>query len=146
MDIPTSLGGMSEPEPASITPQSEAASAPAKASASVPKSALNTLAIVLSSLLVALPVTVARIVEGVLDSTNPAHLTDLSAGLAYLSQILGWSFGVLGVLLLAIITVYVLVYRRACTLDALKLPLLILAIQIVLGVVAIIFGSFANPS
>jgi hypothetical protein len=137
---------MSEPEPASITPQSEAASAPTKAPAGAPSTALNTLAIVLSSLVVALTITVARIVEGVLDSTNPAHLTDLSAGLAYLSQILGWSFGALGVLLLAIIAVYVMVYRRARTLDALKLPLLILAIQIVLGVIAIIFGSFANPS
>jgi hypothetical protein len=137
---------MSEPSPESVTPHSETASGVKPARSATSGSLLNTLAVVLSSIVVALPITVGRIVEGVLDSTNPAQLTDLSAGLAYLSQILAWSFGLLGVLLLAIIVVYVLVYRRARTLDALKLPLLILAIQIVLGVIAIIFGSFANPS
>jgi hypothetical protein len=135
---------MSEPNPESTTPQSEAVTPLARSGAAGAPGILATVAIVLSSVVVALPITVGRIVEGILDTTNPAHLTDTGAGLAYLSEILGWSFGALGVLLLVIIVVYVLVYRRARTLDALKLPLLILAIQIVLGVVAIIFGSFAN--
>ncbi|CAN5158043.1 hypothetical protein BH11ACT3_BH11ACT3_00240 [soil metagenome] len=135
---------MSEPVAEFSSPHSEAASPAKKLPTGTPTSLLNTIAIVLSSLVVALPITVGRIVEGILDSTNPAKLDDTSAGLAYLSQILGWSFGVLGVLLLVIIVVYVLIYRRARTLDALKLPLLILAIQIVLGVIAIIFSGFAN--
>lgn len=100
---------------------------------------------VLSSLVFALPVTVSRIAEGVLDSVNPDGRKDLGDGLAYLAPILGWSFGVLAVLLLVVIVVYVLIYRRERTLDALKLPLLLITIQIVLGVIAIIFNAFANP-
>jgi len=79
----------------------------------------------------------------VLDSVNPDHV-DVSQPLAYLSQILGWSFGVLGVLLLAIVVVFVLVYRRGRSLDPLKLPLLVLAIQVVLGVLALIFNGIIS--
>jgi hypothetical protein len=109
-------------------------------------SLLFTLAVVLSSVVFALPVTVARIVEGILDSTNPDGIKDTGAGLAYLGPILGWGFGSLAVLLLVVIVIYVLIYRRERTLDALKLPLLLVAIQIVLGVIAIIFNAFANGS
>lgn len=107
-------------------------------------SLLFTLAVVLSSVVFALPVTVARVVEGILDSSNPDGIKDTGAGLAYLGPILGWGFGSLAVLLLVVIVIYVLIYRRERTLDALKLPLLLVAIQIVLGVIAIIGGAFAN--
>lgn len=107
-------------------------------------SLLFTLAVILSSLIVAVPVTVSRTVEGILDSSNPAHLGDTSAGLAYLSEILGWSFGALGVVLIAVIVLFVLIYRCERTLDALRLPLMIVALQIVLGVLAIIFSQFAD--
>lgn len=107
-------------------------------------SLLFTIAVVLSSVVFALPVTVSRIAEGILDSTNPDGIKDTGAGLAYLGPILGWGFGSLGVLLLIVIVVYVLIYRREHTLDALKLPLLLVAIQIVLGVISIIGGAFAN--
>jgi len=139
---------MSESTPAAATPRpagSPAADTPAKV---MPRgsqtSLLFTLAVVLSSVVFALPVTLSRIVEGVLDSTNPAGLDDTAAGLAYLSPILGWGFGSLAVLLIAVIVVYVLIYRRERTLDALKLPLLLIAIQIVLGVIAIIFTGFVD--
>jgi hypothetical protein len=39
---------------------------------------------------------------------------------------------------------FVLIYRRERTLDALRLPLMIVALQIVLGVLAIIFSQFAD--
>ena len=107
-------------------------------------SLLFTIAVVLSSVVFALPITVARIVEGVLDSSNPDGIKDTGAGLAYLGPILGWSFGALGILLVAIIALYALIYRRERTLDALRLPLMIVAIQIVLGVIAIIFNGFAK--
>ena len=107
-------------------------------------SLLFTIAVVLSSLVFALPATVSRIAEGILDSTNPDGRKDLGDGLTYLAPILGWSFGLLGVLLLVLIVVYVLIYRRERTLDALKLPLIIVAIQIVLGVLAIIFQGFTD--
>jgi hypothetical protein len=136
---------MSESTAAPVPETPADPSAPAKVT---PKgsstSLLFTIAVILSSLVVAIPVTVSRMVEGILDSSNPAHLTDTSAGLAYLSEILGWSFGSLGVLLVAIIVVYVLIYRRERTLDALRLPLMIVALQAVLGVLAIIFNQFAK--
>lgn len=140
-------------ETTSTPPAAGDASAPAAAGAEKPAkvmprgsstSLLFTIAVVLSSVVVAVPVAVGRITEGILDSVNPDGIKDTGAGLAYLGPILGWGFGSLGVLLVAVIVIYVLIYRRERTLDALKLPLLIIAIQIVLGVVAIIGGAFAN--
>ncbi|CAN5350487.1 hypothetical protein BH09ACT4_BH09ACT4_09120 [soil metagenome] len=157
---------MSESTPAAAAPSSSAsaaatsrppaASAPTTASAAKPAekvmprgsstSVLFTIAVVLSSVVFAVPVTVSRVVEGILDSTNPDGIKDTGAGLAYLGPILGWSFGSLGVLFLLVIVVYVVIYRRERTLDALKLPLLLVAIQIVLGVMSIIFNAFTNGS
>lgn len=135
---------MSESDAAPSTP-TPSAEKPAKV---MPKgsstSLLFTVAVVLSSLVVAVPVLFSRVTEGILDSTNPDGIKDTGAGLAYLGPILGWSFGSLGILLVAVIVVYVLIYRRERTLDALRLPLLIVAIQIVLGVIAIIFNGFAK--
>ena len=142
---------MSESTPAAAAPSPSAKTpAPGKPEKVMPRgsstSLLFTIAVVLSSVVFALPVTVSRIVEGILDSTNPGGIKDTGAGLAYLGPILGWGFGSLGVLLLIVIVVYVVIYRRERTLDALKLPLLLIAIQIVLGVIAIIFNACANGS
>lgn len=151
LDIGTSLGGMSE-----STPARSAASAPASTSSSGPvtkiiprgtsTSLLYTVAVVLSSLVFALPVTVGRILEGILDTANPDGIKDTGEGTAYLAPILGVSFSVLGVLLLVVIVVFALIYRRERTLDALKLPLIVVTIQIVLGVLALIFTQFTNPN
>jgi hypothetical protein len=147
---------MSETTPAAAAPRPDSPAGPASAAAKgddrpakvMPRgsstSLLFTIAVVLSSVVFAIPVTVSRIVEGILDSTNPDGIKETGAGLAYLSPILGWSFGALGVLLVAIIAFFVVIYRRERTLDALKLPLLLVAIQIVLGVIAIIFNGFAK--
>jgi hypothetical protein len=141
---------MSETTPAAAAPRSDSSPTADKPVKVMPRgsstSLLFTIAVVLSSLVFAIPVTVSRIVEGILDSTNPDGIKDTGAGLAYLGPILGWGFGSLGVLLLIVIVVYVLIYRRERTLDALKLPLLLVAIQIVLGVISIIFNAFANGS
>lgn len=102
-----------------------------------------TLAIVLSTLVIPLPIFVGHLVEAILDSVNPANV-DVSAELAYLREILGWGFGVLGALFVAIVIIFVMIYRRARTLDVLKLPLLILAIQIVLGVLILLFNAVIN--
>lgn len=138
LDIGTSLGGMSESTPAK----------PAAVTKVIPRgtstSLLYTIAVVLSSLVFALPVTVGRVMEGILDTANPDGIKDTGAGTAYLAPILGVSFSVLGVLLLFAIVVYALIYRRERTLDALKLPLIVVAIQIVLGVLALIFTQFTN--
>ena len=110
-----------------------------------PSSVLSTFAVLLPSILVALPIAVGRLVQAVLDSTNPAHV-DVSQPLAYLTEILGWSFGSLGVLLLVIVVVFVLVYRRGRSLDPLKVPLLVLAAQIVLGVLALLFNGIISAA
>jgi ABC-type uncharacterized transport system YnjBCD permease subunit len=141
---------MSESTPAAES--APVASKPAAASGKPEKvmprgsstSLLFTIAVVTSSLVFALPVTVGRIAEAVLDGVNPDGIKNIGAGTAYLGPILGWAFGVLGVLLLIVIVVYALIYRRERTLDALKLPLLIVAIQIVLGVLTLIFTQFTN--
>lgn len=141
---------MSESTPAAASPTPSTPTSPAggKPAKVMPKgsstSLLFTIAVVLSSVVFALPVTVSRIAEGILDSVNPDGRKNLGDGLTYLAPILGWSFGTLGILLLIIIVVYVIIYRRERTLDALKLPLILVAIQIVLGVIAIIFNQFAD--
>ncbi len=123
-------------------------SEPAPASKVMPRgtatSRLATVAIVLSSLVFAVPITTSAVVEGLLDQINPAGVKELDNGVAYLGEILGWSFGALGVLLVALIVVYAMIYRRERTLDTLKLPLIIVAIQIVLGVVSLIFNALAR--
>ncbi|HEV7741351.1 MAG TPA: hypothetical protein VGO65_02945 [Pseudolysinimonas sp.] len=147
---------MSESTPAASTPRSAATPA---ASGAAPKpekvmpkgsstSLLFTIAVVLSSVVFALPVTVAKITEGILDSTNPDRIKDTGSGLSehYIGPILGWGFGLLAVLLLIVIVVFALIYRRERTLDALKLPLMIVAIQILLGVFSIIFNAVAIGS
>ncbi|MEO6534144.1 MAG: hypothetical protein ABIO06_11305 [Pseudolysinimonas sp.] len=108
-------------------------------------SALPTLAVLLPSILVALPIAVGRLVEAVLDSANPAHV-DVKQPLAYLSEILGWSFGVLAVLLVAIVVVFALDYRRARSFNPLKVPLLVLGVQIVLGVLALVFNGIISAA
>jgi ABC-type uncharacterized transport system YnjBCD permease subunit len=156
LDIGTSLGGMSESTPASASPTSPAGKPSAKPDAKPEKvmprgsstSLLFTIAVVLSSVVFALPVTVAKITEGILDSTNPDGIKDTGSGLSehYIGPILGWGFGSLAVLLLIVIVVFALIYRRERTLDALKLPLMIVAIQILLGVFSIIFNAVAIGS
>jgi hypothetical protein len=93
-----------------------------------------------------MPVTVGKITEGILASTNPDGVKDTGGGLTdhYIGPILGWGFGSLAVLLLLVIIVFAMIYRRERTLDALKLPLVIVAIQILLGVFAIIFNAVAS--
>ena len=107
------------------------------------RSTLHSLAVLLSSLLIAFPVLVSSLVTAATFAPNPANV-DLSNDLAYLREILGFGFGSLGVLLVAMVVVYVLVYRRERTLDALKLPLLILAVQIVAGVAILLFRAISD--
>jgi hypothetical protein len=107
------------------------------------KSSLHTVAVVLTSLVIGLPVLVGRLVEGVLDTLNPANV-DTAQPLAYLREILVSSFGALGVLLVLIVIVLVVLYRRAKSFDAIKLPLIVLVVQIVVGVVALLSAGLAN--
>lgn len=107
------------------------------------KSSLHTVATLLSSLLIGLPLFVGRVVEAVLDTANPAGV-DTSADLAYLREILVSSFTAVGVLLVVIVVLLAVLYRRAKTLDAIALPLLILAAQVVVGVIALLLGGLID--
>ena len=107
------------------------------------KSPLTTVAVLLSSLLIAFPLFVSKLVEAILKGGNPANV-DITQGLAYLRELLGFGFGSLGVIVVAIVVVYVLVYRRSHTLDSLKLPFLILVVQIVAGIAILAFTAISN--
>ena len=149
---------MSETTPAAAAPRPESTSRPASTATGtggkpekvMPRgsstSLLFTIAVVLSSVVFAIPVTVGKITEGILAGANPDGVKDTGGGLSdhYIGAILGWGFGSLAVLLLLAIIVYAMIYRRERTLDALKLPLVIVAIQILLGVFAIIFNAVAS--
>jgi len=112
--------------------------------AAVPrKSSLYAAAVLLSSLVIGLPIFVGKLVEAVLDTINPANV-DTSQGLAYLTEILGFSFATVGVLLVVIVVILAILYRRAKTLDAIALPLLILAVQVVLGIVTLLLTGLAD--
>lgn len=106
---------------------------------------LHNWAVVLSSLIIPVPIFFSRIVEAILKSSNPAHV-DVRQGLAYLSEQLAWGFGSLGLLLILLIVIYVIIYRRAKTLDALKVPLLIFALQVVLGIAILLSGGVIDSA
>jgi hypothetical protein len=95
------------------------------------------------SVVVGFPILVGRLVEAELDAINPAGV-DTTQDFAYLREILGFSFGAVGVLLVAIVVVLAILYRRAKTLDAIALPLLILAVQVVVGVVVLLLTGLIN--
>lgn len=104
---------------------------------------LHTVAVVLCSLLIPIPLLVGRLVEGILDTLNPADV-DVTQPLAYLSEILGFGFGALGVLLVAIVVVLVLLFRRGGRFAAIRLPVIVLVVQIVVGALTLAFSALAD--
>lgn len=104
---------------------------------------LHTVAVVLCSLLIPIPLLVGRLVEGILDTLNPADV-DVTQPLAYLSEILGFGFGALGVLLVGIVVVLVLVFRRGGRFAAIRLPVTVLVVQIVVGALTLAFSALAD--
>jgi hypothetical protein len=126
---------MTDPTPPDVPVEEPAVEAPVEKLGPRPKAAkaytaprplTDTIAIVLSTLVIPLPIFVGYIILVASRDIN-----------------LPIPFAVLGVLLLAIVAVYVLIFRRERTLDALRLPLLILAIQVVMGVLILLFHSIA---
>lgn len=106
-------------------------------------SVLRNLAIVLASLIIAVPMVAGRLVEAILDTGNPAGV-DVTQPLAYLSEILAWGFGSLGVLLIVLVVVLVMLYVRTRRFAMLALPLSIAALQIVLGLLALLFSGMTD--
>lgn len=98
---------------------------------------LHALAVILASLIIPGPLVTGRIVEAVLDSTNPAGLEDVTVGLAYLSEILIWSFAVLGVVVVAFLVVTLALLVRERSFRAVALPVVVAVIQLAVGVAAL---------
>ena len=114
-------------------------SAPAPA----PRYRLHSLATLASSLLIVFPLLVSSLVKAALFAGNPAGV-DITNGLAYLRELLGFGFGALGLIVLVIIVLFVLAYRQSRSLDSLKLPLLILVVQIVAGIAILLLTAISN--
>lgn len=92
------------------------------------------MALVLAALVFPAPILTGRIVEFLMDATNPAGLTDLSVGLAYLTEILVWSFTVLILVLVWFVVVAVIIARRSRSMRLLRAPLIVLGVQVLCGV------------
>ena len=105
-------------------------------------SRLHTATVVLSSLVIALPMLFGKIIEAVIDSANPAKV-DISQDLAYLRELLGFSFGFLGLLLLIIAALIVHLYRRDGR-HAIALPVIILAAQLVAGLLVLLMTGLVD--
>ncbi|MBN9239270.1 MAG: hypothetical protein J0J03_06300 [Leifsonia sp.] len=98
------------------------------------------LATVASSLLIPFPLLVSAITRGVLFSGNPAGV-DITNGLAYLRELLGFGFGSLGLILIVIGVVFVVARRAGASL---RLPWTILLVQIVVGALTLAFTALSN--
>ena len=101
---------------------------------------MHDLAAVGSSLLIAFPLLVSSITKGILFSTNPASV-NITNELAYLSELLTFGFGALALIIVVIIVLLVLARRAGASL---RLPLVILAVQIVSGIAVLLFTGLAN--
>lgn len=99
---------------------------------------LRNVAVILASLIIALPLLTGQMVEAFLDSTNPDGLADVTVGLAYLRPILIATFAVLGAIVVAFIIATSMLYRRERSAKAISLPLIVGIIQLVIGVLIIV--------
>lgn len=108
------------------------------------KSRLHSVAVVFASLIIAAPLLTGRVVEAIMDSTNPAGLKDVDAPLAYLSEILIASFAVLALVVLVYIIATIKLYLRERNMTAIMLPLTVGIVQIVLGILALVFNGIVS--
>ncbi len=108
-----------------------------------PSSRLYTVTVVLASLVIALPMLFGKVIEAAIDSANPADV-DVSQDLAYLRELLGFSFGFLGLLLLIIAALIVTLYRRAHRFSAIALPVTILVVQLVVGLFVLLMTGIVD--
>ena len=112
---------------------SSTATTPAAGTTAAAKpSRLSLWAVLLSSMIIPFPMLVSTGLEAILDGLNPAKV-DVSQPLAYLRELLGYGFGLLAFLLLAVAVVCVLLYRSEGR-AALALPVAIIIAQVVVGV------------
>jgi len=106
-------------------------------------SRLHTVATVFASLLIPLPLLFGKLIEAGLDAANPADV-DVSQDLAYLRELLGFSFGFLGLLVLVIAALIVTLYRRERRFSAIALPVTILVVQIAVGLLLLVMTGVVD--
>lgn len=104
-------------------------------------SRLHTVAVIFASVIIAAPILTGKIVEAIMDSSNPAGLDDLNAPLAYLSEILVSSFTVLAIVLIIFLISTIMLGLRDRSWAAISLPVTIAIIQIVVGIAALLLGQ-----
>lgn len=108
---------------------------------SVRSSRLHSVAVVFASLIIPAPVVTGKIVEAIMDSSNPARLDNLNVPLAYLTEILVTSFSVLGVVIVIFLIATIMLGLQRKSWRAVSLPLTVAIIQIVVGVVTLILSG-----
>ncbi|MEP6482355.1 MAG: hypothetical protein ABJA94_10160 [Rhodoglobus sp.] len=106
---------------------------------------LTRAATIASSLLIVFPLLVSSVVKTVLFVANPAHV-DITNGLAYLRELLGFGFGSLAIIIVVIIVLHVLARRRAGSSAGLRLSFVILVVQVVLGVAILGLTATSNSA
>ena len=108
-----------------------------------PPSRLHAVTVVLASLVIGLPMLFGKFIEAAIDAANPADV-DVSQDLAYLRELLGFSFGFLGLLLLIIAALIVTLYRREHRFAAIALPVTILAVQLAVGLLVLLMTGIVD--
>lgn len=106
-------------------------------------SRLHTAAVVLSSLVFALPVVFGKLIEAVIDAANPADV-DVSHDLAYFRELMGFGFGFLGLLLLIIAALIVHLYRHERRFSSVALPLTIVVVQLAVGLLVLVMTGVVD--
>ena len=108
-----------------------------------PSRRLHDVTTLLSSMLIPFPILVSGFVKAFQFAGNPAGV-DITQDLAYLREILVSGFVSLGVIVVVIIVMLVLTYRQARSFAAIRLPLVVFVLQIVLGAVILLFAAISN--
>ena len=109
-------------------------------------SRLRAVAVILGSLIIVAPLLTGKVVEAVMDSTNPAGLADVTVPLAYLSEILIASFVVMGVVVVAFIGATIALYLRERTAKAVALPLIVGILHMVVGAVLLVMEQVVSSA
>jgi hypothetical protein len=104
---------------------------------------LHTATVILSSLVIGLPMLFGKLIEAAFDAANPAEV-DVSQDLAYLRELLGFSFGFLGLLLLIIAALIITLYRRDRRFGAIALPVIVLVVQLVVGLLVLLMTGVVD--
>ena len=104
---------------------------------------LHDVTTVVSSMLIPFPMIVSGLVTAVQFTGNPADV-DITQDLAYLREILVSGFVALGVIVVVIVALLVATARRARSFSAIRLPLTVFVVQLVLGAVILGLTAISN--